>query len=997
MNRYTRRLVGTWTLLMMAMLPLRPAVGDWPQDRFDSARRGYTSEALPAELHLQWVFTANAPPQPAWPGSDRLPFDRADHPVVAGGLVIFGSTVDGQVRALDLRSGQPRWQFATGGPIRFAPAVHNGLLFVGSDDGWLYLLRLRDGALLNRWRGGPADDMILGNGRMVSRWPLRGGPVIHEGVVYYAAGIWPSEGIYLYARDAQGGRLIWENKDSGAIYMPQPHGGANARSGVSAQGYLVVSGDKLFVPTGRAVPAAFERATGKFLYYHLQRYGHSGGAPTMAIGELFFNAGLSFDAASGESRGPVGSTMLAALPGGLVRSTKDKLEAFRFTEVEKPDRKGQLVRQVALQPLWSVAAPAAASLIGAGQHVVAGGAGTLAMADGRQQKIVWQREVDGTVHALAASDGCLLAATDTGTLYCFAAEKPAEVRQVRPPMEESPYADNERFARAAEEILRRGQAREGYCLDLGCGDGALAYELARRSDLFIYAVDDDPQQVAAARKKLEAAGLYGTRVMVHHLEGDRLPYGKYFANLIVSARSVRGEAVPAAAEIQRLQRPYGGTVCLGPPGQLEHRVRPALEGAGQWTHQYGDAGNTLCSDDRLVQGPLRTLWFCEIDHRMPQRHGRGPAPLFVEGRLFVEGLDGLCAVDAYNGRLLWRYPLPKILQAYDADHLVGASATGSNFCYGDGSLYVRHEGVCLKIDAASGEKLAEFRCPAGPDGKPGTWGYLSYNNGRLLGSAANEAHLPKWAYLKANMAGLFTESTRLFALNPITGEVQWQYRADDSIRHNAVAVGGGKVFLIDRPLFPGDRADGDPKAEHPTGKLLALDLSTGETVWENSDNIYGTTLAYSDRHQALLMSYQPTRFKLASERGGRLAVFHAADGTRRWDHEARYTTRPLINDRTIYAEGGAWDLLTGEDRPFPLKRSYGCGQLSGSTHLMLFRSATLGYFDLNRPELENFGGVRPGCWINALPVGGIVLVPDASAGCVCSYQNRAWLGLEGSR
>ena len=33
-----------------------------------------------------------------------------------------------------------------------------------------------------------------------------------------------------------------------------PHGGANALSGVSAQGYLVASADDLLVPTGRGTP-----------------------------------------------------------------------------------------------------------------------------------------------------------------------------------------------------------------------------------------------------------------------------------------------------------------------------------------------------------------------------------------------------------------------------------------------------------------------------------------------------------------------------------------------------------------------------------------------------------------------------------------------------------------------------------------------------------------------------------------------------------------------
>jgi hypothetical protein len=63
--------------------------------------------------------------------------------------------------------------------------------------------------------------------------------------------------------------------------------------------------------------------------------------------------------------------------------------------------------------------------------------------------------------------------------------------------------------------------------------------------------------------------------------------------------------------------------------------------------------------------------------------------------------------------------------------------------------------------------------------------------------------------------------------------------------------------------------------------------------------------------------------------------------------------------------------------------------------MMLFRSATLGYYDIEKGgKTENFGGVRPGCWVNALPVGGLVLVPDASAGCQCSYLNRAWLALQ---
>ena len=74
--------------------------------------------------------------------------------------------------------------------------------------------------------------------------------------LYVAAGIWPSDGIFIRALDARTGRELWCNSDSGTIYMAQPHGGAFAESGVASQGYLAVGDKRLFVPTGRAVPAA---------------------------------------------------------------------------------------------------------------------------------------------------------------------------------------------------------------------------------------------------------------------------------------------------------------------------------------------------------------------------------------------------------------------------------------------------------------------------------------------------------------------------------------------------------------------------------------------------------------------------------------------------------------------------------------------------------------------------------------------------------------------
>ena len=54
----------------------------------------------------------------------------------------------------------------------------------------------------------------------------------------------------------------------------------------------------------------------------------------------------------------------------------------------------------------------------------------------------------------------------------------------------------------------------GYCLDLGCGDGSLARELALRTELQVIAVDSDPEKVHVARENLFDEGLLGSRVTV---------------------------------------------------------------------------------------------------------------------------------------------------------------------------------------------------------------------------------------------------------------------------------------------------------------------------------------------------------------------------------------------------------------------------------------------------------------------------------------------------
>jgi outer membrane protein assembly factor BamB len=184
-----------------------------------------------------------------------------------------------------------------------------------------------------------------------------------------------------------------------------------------------------------------------------------------------------------------------------------------------------------------------------------------------------------------------------------------------------------------------------------------------------------------------------------------------------------------------------------------------------------------------------------------------------------------------------------------------------------------------------------------------------------------------------------------------------------------------------------------------TSRLVCLDAGTGDVLWEQSEDIYGTTLAASSKHNVLLMSYQYAQrsYQLPSEKGDRLTGFRTTDGKRLWDTRERYISRPIINGSTIYAQPYSFDLLTGiRNTGFKLegRQPGGCGPMTGSTNLLLYRSGTLGYTDLSSGSpTQNYGPVRPGCWINAIVAGGLILMPDATDRCTCSYLMKTSIAL----
>jgi len=87
--------------------------------------------------------------------------------------------------------------------------------------------------------------------------------------------------------------------------------------------------------------------------------------------------------------------------------------------------------------------------------------------------------------------------------------------------------------------------------------------------------------------------------------------------------------------------------------------------------------------------------------------------------------------------------------------------------------------------------------------------------------------------------------------------------------------------------------------------------------------------------------------------------------------------------------------ITGERVPSEfLRPGHSCGVTSASADALFYRSycgAMAGLTDDSGVSL--FGAIRPGCWISMIPAGGVMLMPEASSGCTCSFPIRCSMAL----
>lgn len=76
--------------------------------------------------------------------------------------------------------------------------------------------------------------------------------------------------------------------------------------------------------------------------------------------------------------------------------------------------------------------------------------------------------------------------------------------------------------------------RPGFCLDLGCGDGSLAAEIAKKTQYTVFALAKDDADCEQARQTLDKSNLYGARAAAVSGSLQTLPFPNGYGNLIVT-------------------------------------------------------------------------------------------------------------------------------------------------------------------------------------------------------------------------------------------------------------------------------------------------------------------------------------------------------------------------------------------------------------------------------------------------------------------------------
>ncbi len=596
-------------------------------------------------------------------------------------------------------------------------------------------------------------------------------------------------------------------------------------------------------------------------------------------------------------------------------------------------------------------------------------------------------------------------------------------------------------ARGATNIARviasKLRWNKGVGLDVGPGDARLAMAMARSTDLTIHCVEPDWDVVRKLRQDVDAAGMYGARILVQHGRLNQLDYPSRSANLVICGdQFTHGLRGRDAREIYRVLSPNGialvgqsaaaarrGNVLTR--GQLEDWLknsdiktyeimesdgvwaivtRPPSPGWDEWTHRNHDPANTMASQDEISYATYRPRWIAGC------RPGLAAAGVALAGgRVIVAGLSYpdhpdttpyIQVLDAFTGVELWAKVGKKELPIDRPPGMYGNREFCSDYAVQDDELYLLGGQFCHVIDLADGtiRRSMPISTEASPEAGD-AWLYVSCVGDTLFGGVGQSPNV----VVDWNTMNYRGRTKAVFALDRQSGNLKWINQTPAITA--SLTVSNGRLFYCDPQL-----------------SLHALDAATGEEVWSKGrktglpegSEVAGCA-AYRDK--LWILYNRPLRDKRGGFYAGadllrvghnkrELATFSARDGSRLFDCDFRMTVAGFTFSKdTVYGmrqhdKGlAAVDVRDGSCKWSRPEWRLKCTASLATRNCLVYRSTETSVLNLASmentsgatPRTVSFGGFRPTCTFAAVPAFGMLYVQ--APGCQCPSPLRGSLAL----
>lgn len=601
------------------------------------------------------------------------------------------------------------------------------------------------------------------------------------------------------------------------------------------------------------------------------------------------------------------------------------------------------------------------------------------------------------------------------------------------------------MSKKAAAVLQRSGVDRGIGLVVGLDNGELVRSLCRNSRLRIVAVDDDVSRVRAIRESL--SDLYGVRATVHHVDDlEALPFVGHFANLVTTERSLNDGLPTMFQNVVKLLRPDGGVAVFGEPsvdgatalsveqraelsGKLHTTTATELpesvdstfvddsdgvwitirtnpwQGTGEWSHLYGSTDNSAFAGETLSgvrsREDLTVQWVGRPGPRyQADRSGRKPSPLAVGGRLFLQGLERIVALDSYNGTVLWSVEVPGFTR-------FNVPRDSGNWCADRDNVFAVVRDEVWQLDAATGERIETHKVESiGGELSASEWGFVARSGGQLIGSSVKAGTSwaeywgkEGWHDARSGPSTFQIGSDKLFARNVEDGSEAWTW-SSGVILNSSITIADGRVYFVEcrHPdvVSSEQRRLGTPEAWQQQF-LVSLDASTGSKLWERPlDTVDGNVAFYmaQSKDRLVIVSSSDKTFHVSTYAGdGGEALWEQKVGWKegKGDH-GKAMSRPAIVGDQLFIRPQVLSLTDGKVLPLTMPTGHGCGTYACTTNALFLRSQNVTVWDTESGQATAWPRLRPDCWLSTIPAGGMLLAPEGGGGCSCGSWMETSIG-----